>query len=382
MKDIANTLNQLISLKNSLNVTTNQTVEITLPATQDVLKFCDGLPNDLEIIFEDAESLSKVNLDEICSSFILSISPKVVTTVFNVVDRLISDDSKAFSSLQKTLFYISSEEQFLSPKHKAFQKLEFISKLTHYLSELKDHYDTSEFIFWADRKIIISKQFDSEEFNKLITDLKKLNEFFEEVLKNEHGKERRILFNSALKRLSEEKAGKALKLFDICNRLDRIDQLWHEGFYAFLHDLDYEEMREKFLGKIQDTHESIGNVLSGAQIRILAIPLAIVLAFSKMLDQTLTVDVQLVIFFGLLMLVVAGGMLFQNTKEDLLAVSKRYISWKDEMKSSKFLEDYKTEIANLDSRIDNQKLRTVILSYLYWIFIIVSSVVLFIAIFK
>lgn len=377
MKDVANTLNQLISLKNSLNVTTNQTVEITLPATKDVLQLCGGLPNDLEITFEDAENLSKINLDEICSSFILSISPKVVTTAFNVVDRLISDDSKALSSLQKTLFYISSEEQFLSPKHKAFQKLEFISKLIYYLSELKDHYDTSEYIFWADRKIIISKQFDSEEFIKLITDLKKLDDFFDEVLKNEHGKERRILFNSALKRLSDEEAGKDLRLFDICNRLDRIVQLWHEGFFAFLHDLDYEEMREKFLEKIQDTHESIGNVLTGAQIRILAIPLAIVLAFGKALDTSLTADMQIVIFFGLLMLIVAGGMLFQNTKEDLLAVFNRYISWKKEMKSSKFLEDYKSEIDELDTRILNQKLRATILSYLYWFFVFTSVVVLF-----
>jgi hypothetical protein len=244
-----------------------------------------------------------------------------------------------------------------------------LSLVLENLKKLADHDDevSEMFIFWANGKIAVSNQLELSEFNDipyLSADI--IENFFFEINKPEHNRERRSLFNSSLRLLKSENRETDLRIFEIISRFTRLNQIWNESYDAFLHNLDIDEMREKFISKIEETENLISGVLAGSQIRILAIPLAIMFALNKLLS--IEDDSLFAVYAGLVFIVLTGFILFINSWFDVISISNRHDRWVKNMKDSSILTDFKTDVAKLATRIRLQKFWVVVMSVGYFVF--------------
>lgn len=354
-------------------------IEAYFNETKEVVKLLKPLSELCELKFYNQSDEKEVDLEAISEPFYLELeSPeiKVVSDYYAIGNRLINNHEDPIKSLQKNVYFLKSSKTFLTQKNPEFSKLSFLAKLTVFLCEVADHVDEKEYIFWADGKALIINSISSEEFDNLTVDIESLNKLVEQVKMAEHHVERESIFKVALKKSIGDSSQESMFLPELISKLESIKRLWSEGYFAYLHDLDFDEIRDKILEKINATHDAIGQVLSSAQIRILAVPLAVIVGASQF-NKIEDAGFALAAFFGLFLLVVAGYLLFSNAKDDIEAVESKFNHWTSNMNDSKLIEEFDQDIEKVRKRIQKQKDNVSTLSCLNILFSIVILIVAF-----
>lgn len=335
-----------------------------------------GLEN---ITFYIERTEKEVPLSDCSEPFYVSLQSdeiKFVSSEYGLVSRIIGNQQDPIESLNSNVYFLESSKTFLTSSAPFFEKLESLATLTEFFSRVSDDYSNKNYVFWSDGKFLLNNSLEQTEFEGLAIDKSDLEDFIEKVEVEEHHLERVALFKVALKKVIGDSSKDVLTLNEFLSKFESIKRLWSEGYYAYLHDLDFDEIREKLIEKVDATHDAIGKVLSGAQIRVLAIPLAIIVSasqFTKIND----IWFMAAAFVGLALLVSAGYLLFENADEDVEAVESRFDNWVENFENSKIIYQFDRDIEILRERILRQKRRIHFLKIFNLIFSLVVLIVTF-----
>jgi hypothetical protein len=368
-----------LALDNANSVVLNgAVVEAHFDFSESIVQQLKELPTHDDFSFFD-EKENKIQLEQVSGDFSVELNSELIREAGSesaIADRIIMNRKDPVKSLDHNAYFLRSINRFLTPGNPSFEKLSFLAKLTEFLTETSDHIDGYEYIFWSDGKTLVNSALSDAEFWDLKTQTTLLNELMELVCAEEHSLERKSLFKLALKKSIGDSGKDSMSLFELVEKLDRVKRFWSEGYYAYLHDLDFDEIREKTVKKVDATHDAIGQVLSSAQIRVLAIPVAIIVGasqFTKIND----IGFMLTALVGLTLLVSAGYLLFVNADEDVKAVESRFKNWVKGVEKSKVIDEFDEDIKGLKERISRQKRRISFLKIFNLVFSVSVLVVAF-----
>lgn len=331
--------------------------------SSDILKLCEELTQLGLVKVEDRSENEITDFAIPQKKILVNFSEiKSLSSVYQLFLEFKKDNT--FDDLVfKDIFFVSDENKFYFRDFKSYETCMTLVPLLQSLKKLADHDDQS-LVFWAKGKLDVPIEI-SKDFldRKMPYHSKNVNSFFNDIFNEtceESGcgnkqlnKERIGIFKTVLKRMLDD-VEDCKKLETIAVKFDLLESNWRQDYDAYIHNIDFDEIRQKVRERIESTHLSIGKILSDNQLKIIALPLAIAFIVSK-LKESNTIEIQVLYWISILIMAMFSYITYKNQSDDLNALSTSFNSWTKWIKSYPIYDEYHSQIDGVNKRISFQK---------------------------
>ena len=245
-------------------------------------------------------------------------------------------------SLFETAFYDKSLEQYLLNDYENKQKCMVFANTVNKLVQISDFNNENNLLFWGQDKLDIPIKITEDFFNSFQEyDSISISKLFDDIFNqsctvpgcdnNNLNEEKKAIFKAVLKRMLEN-VDKTKRLETLLSKFSLIETNWRQDYDAYIHNIDFDEIRIKVRERLEDVHLSIGKILSDNQLKLIALPLGIAFIFSK-IKETGDNEILSIYIIALFLMMVFSILTFINQKDDLKAISANFSSWKKWIKS-------------------------------------------------